>query len=199
MKNKILIAMLLMLSLTACGGAEESKINTADVPTGVAEETPYEKTADTAAGIPSPQMTDADLFDNKIQIDGKIYTFPMTVNEFAAASGFELSEPDEMQEPYAKNVRAAFKPGGDRAFSLAFICENPTDGELSKKDCTIRCMYLSFDEHTNRVFLPGGFGTDMTKEAFAAKFGDGREYDGSLNTHYYQEPVKENEYDVDHL
>ena len=198
MKYKIAAAMaVVLIGMTACG-VKENVVNTDNIPKATAQDTvtAYEKAADVAAGTPCTQITDADIFDNSVQIDGKFYTFPMTVGEFEAASGFSLSDPDETEEPYSTAVRAAFKPVNDISFGVTFLCENQTGSELSKRDCVIRCMYLSFNDHTNRVFLPGGFGTDVTEEAFAAKFGEGNKYDGSFNTYYYQDPIMSDERDT---
>ncbi|MBR6401037.1 MAG: hypothetical protein IKS17_07455 [Firmicutes bacterium] len=190
-------AFMLALILCACGSGTPT-VTVTPVPTreNAVSGTDYTPVAAASAGTASAEITAADIFDNKIQIDGNVYTFPMTVGEFETASGFVLSDPDETAEPYSTAVRAAFKPDSDISFKVSFVCENSTENELSKRDCVIRCMYLSFSDRTNRVFLPGGFGTDMTKEAFAAKFGEGIEYDGSLNTHYYQDSVMSDERDM---
>ena len=173
---KFLFLPLFILSLSACG-AEKTEETAAPAPV------PHAEVSETEEDKPSEEITKAGLFDNKIQINGKVLTFPMTVDEFVQATGFG-DEDEDMTAAVHPGERQLYRFDNKDVTVDLHYC-NQTEKSIPKGECIVYSLELYTLNTTPGIFYPGGFGTDMTHEEMVEKFGEPKDDGGPYI--YYEE------------
>lgn len=207
--KKLLIMLATVMTLSACSTAQNSSETQNSVSADTqgengasqaAEDVSAQEAApviDVAANKPCNEIQEADIFSNKIQLAGKLLTFPMTVEEFTQAMGFEIDDPEETVSPWTFDGQMDLDTDKyEYSFYVTIGYENAQNEELSVKDCTIDKIEIELVEDEEVLFIPGGFGVkNADKAQLKEKFGDWQ--DEQTNTVIYvQDPVyeKNNEY-----
>lgn len=139
------------------------------------------------------EIISAEKYTNKVQIGGKVYTFPLTVSDLLASGELKL-EPARANENTTENTLVA--PGEGQSFKLVgpgvkliMSAGNSTDAMIELKDCVVNAPDIYGD--TNIVFS-GGLRTGMTLDELTELYGEPDYFDTKENQYFYCEDMFEN-------
>ena len=129
--------------------------------------------------VPTDEILEADIFDYKIQIGDKCYTFPITVQEFMDSNpDFELDERTKPLDTFVEKTDGSqilyVKYNGTTTEFEAFIPEEKIESGCPFSECLIqmgRGFYIGSEEKPSPFILPKGITDKTTIEDFKELFG----------------------------